>query len=134
MLKNAQIVIDQFNAKGFTFDAKEVGEGDVILKFPYNGMVATLLFSGDDGKYLTVFFQLDSAPQGKEVDVIVACNTMNSMFKWLKFYLDKNNNIIAQDDAILDSDSAFDETMELMLRAFSIIKDVKPTLMRTLYA
>ena len=132
MLKIAQIVIDRFKADGAPVNFVEAG-GDVLLEIPFKGMNAVLDFSGDNGEYLSLSLIIDSVPEDKQMDVIIACNTMNSMFKWLKFCVDKDNEVMARDDAILAESNAFEETMELMLRAFSIVTQVKPAIMRVIY-
>ena len=48
--------------------------------------------------------------------------------------MDSDKDIIIHDDAILDVNNAADEAFELLLRIIRIGDDVKPIIMKTIYA
>ena len=133
MLLCAQLFIEDLNNKNLNFDSKVDGDGDVIIKFPYDGKITTFIFTGEEGRYVSMYTVIENVPQEKTTDLYAVCNQMNCTWKWFKFYLDKDNNIIVQGDAILSPESAADETFELLVRRVNVMKEVKPTFMRAIY-
>ena len=76
----------------------------------------------------------ESVPQEKVVDAIIACNELNTAYKWAKFYVDKDNDVMVQDDAILTVATAAEEAFEILLRVIDIAKEAKQPLMKAIYA
>ena len=83
---------------------------------------------------MSMYLVFESVPAEKIPDMLVVCNELNSTYKWVKFYLDSDNDLVLQDDAILSPDSAADEVFELMLRMFDVGKDAKNQIMKAIYA
>ena len=121
-------------SKDLNFDAKELENGRAVVNFPYNGKIARIFFSGDNGTYMSMYLVFESVPAEKTADMLVLCNELNNTYKWVKFYLDDDNSLILQDDAILSVDNAADEVFELMLRMFDIGKECKNQIMKAIYA
>ena len=67
-------------------------------------------------------------------DALLACNEMNCRFKWVTFSLDRDNDIVMHDDAILSPANAAEEAFELLVRILKIGDQVKPELMKIIYA
>lgn len=91
------------------------------------------VFSGDKGEYLSLFMYFEHVPDEKYVDVLLVCNALNSRFRWVKFCIDSDNDIVLKDDALLNIESAT-ETMELFIRMIAIFDEAKPALMKAIYA
>lgn len=134
MLPIAELVIEDFKSKDFVYDVKEASDGDVILRFPYDGKAVTMIFTGDRGEYVSFYHQIERVPEDKMLPALLAANSLNDTYKWLKFYIDHDNDLMAQDDAILTEENAAEETLELLARGLDIVKDAKPVLMKALYA
>lgn len=109
-------------------------DGDSVIEFPYQGKVAKIFFTGDNGTYLSTYLVYEKVPEEKLADVIFVCNELNCQYKWVTFYVDKDNDIILHDDAILSVENAAEEAFELLLRMIKISDDVKPKIMRAIYA
>lgn len=134
MLLNAQLFVRYLKDRNLVFDTKTDSDGDEIVRFTYKGITCTLIFTGDDGHYVSMYYQVENGvSSGKVVDVIIALNAINAKYKWVCFYLDKDNDIMAQSDAILTTSSCADTAFELMLRGFKIIEEVKPNIMRAIW-
>ena len=56
-----------------------------------------------------------------EAAALVACNEVNKKFRWVKFYLNDEAEIVAETDAYLSEENCGDECFSLMLHMFSII-------------
>lgn len=134
MLECAALVKADLDAKGLNSIAKEYEDGNVVINFPYGKNVVKCIFSGELGEYVSLYLQFESVPEDKLVDVVFVCNELNSKFKWVKFYVDSDRDLMLEDDAILTTETAADEVFELLLRMIKISDDVKPEIMKAIYA
>lgn len=133
MLLCAQLFIEDLTNKNLNFDSREDSDGDVIVRFPYDGKITTFIFTGEEGRYVSMYTVMENVPQEKTADLYAVCNQYNSTLKWFKFYLDKDNDIIVQGDAILSPESAAEECFELLVRRVNVMKEVKAPFMRAIY-
>lgn len=134
MLPCAELFNDLIKSKGLHCDVTTLSDGKDMLSFPYEGQNFKCIFSGDKGEYLSLRLFFETVPDDKYADVLLVCNALNAQFKWVKFYIDKDNDIALEDDALLSIESAADETFELLLRMIGIFKDAKPAFMKAIYA
>ena len=68
--------------------------------------------------------------KGMEAKGIIACNEMNSHYRWIKFYLDKDSDIITDCDAYIDAATCGEECMKLVRRMVNITDEAYPTFAR----
>lgn len=129
----AELFIDFLRSKDLNFNSKVDSDGDVIVDFPYDGKVTKCIFSGDDGKYLSMYLLYESVPEDKLANLIFACNELNTRYKWVTFYVDGDRDLMLHDDAILSPENAADEAFEILLRMINIGNEAKPVIMRALY-
>ncbi len=61
---------------------------------------------------------------------LLACNNANKQYRWVRFYMDGDNDVVAAMDAIVSSETVFDEMIELIVRMLQIIDDLYPEFMR----
>ena len=133
MLACAQTFCDFLESKNLYFESFTDDEGDVIVKFPYEGKITKCIFSGDDGKYLSLYMLYENIPEEKLADLIFACNELNTKYKWVTFYVDGDRDLMLHDDALLSYDTAADEAFEMLVRMINISTEAKPVIMRALY-
>ena len=129
----ATLFVEDLKSKKLNFHSGTNSHGDSVVEFPYEGKVAKIFFSGDQGKYMSIYLVFERVPADKVADVIFACNDLNCQYKWVTFYVDKDNDVILHDDAILTPSTAADEAFELLLRLIKIGDEVKPQIMRAIY-
>ena len=134
MLKFAQLFADYLKEKDFNFETYTFEDGDCLVEFPYKGKATKLIFSGEDGKYLSLYLNFENVPEDKYVDVLIACNELNKQYKWATFYVDKDNDLVIHDDAILSVESAAEEAFELLVRIVRIAEDERQRIMKTIFA
>ena len=132
MLPYTQKFVDSLKDKSLHFDAHTFGEDDIVT-FPYDGKLSMYVFSGEKGEYVHMMTKYETVPDEKYAEVLVACNLLNSQYKWLKFFIDKDNDIMVSDDAIVSEDSCADECFELLVRRIQILEDVKPVIMKAIF-
>ncbi|MBE6680289.1 MAG: hypothetical protein E7598_07205 [Ruminococcaceae bacterium] len=109
--------------------------------------VVQVTYNGDNLKSIpiNVFFDKDGDPivqfkcwdignfKGKEEKGIVACNEINKKYRWVKFYLDDDSDVVASIDAYISDDSCGRECLSLVRRSVSIIDDAYPTFARAMW-
>ena len=59
---------------------------------------------------------------------------MNAHYRWIKFYLDKDSDIVADCDAYIDADTCGKECMSLVRRMVNITDEAYPTFARAMWA
>lgn len=130
----AELLVNNLKEKNLNFQSGTDKDGDSVVEFPYQGKVTKLFFSGDDGKYLSMYMVYEHVPEEKLADVIFACNELNCQYKWVTFYVDRDGDVILHDDALLSVGNADEEAFELLVRLVKIGEDIKPVIMKAIYA
>lgn len=130
----AELLVQNLKSKNLNFECGTDKDGDSVVEFPYQGKVAKMFFSGDQGQYLSIYLVFERVPEEKLSDVIFTCNELNARYKWITFYVDRDNDVVFHDDAILSVENASDEAFELLIRILKIGDDVKPVIMKAIYA
>ena len=130
----AELFVENLKEKNLYFQSGTDKDGDSGVEFPYQGKGVKMFFAGDNGKYLSMYLVYERVPDEKLSDVIFTCNEMNTQYKWITFYVDKDNDVVLHDDAILSVENCADEAFELLLRMVRISEDVKPRIMKAIYA
>ena len=59
---------------------------------------------------------------------------MNDRMRWVKFCIDKERNVRAEVDAVIDDTNAGKVTMNLVLRMASIIDDAYPVINKAIWS
>lgn len=110
------------------------------VRISYNGdnissVVVHVIFDKDGGHTVTFrdweicSFKDDS----KYAKGLIVCNAMNAQYRWVKFYLDDDRDVVAQCDAVVDEDTVGKECMELVLRLVNIVDEAYPNFMKALW-
>ncbi|MBE7036709.1 MAG: YbjN domain-containing protein [Ruminococcaceae bacterium] len=109
------------------------------VKVTYKGdnadKVSVIFFFDKDGKSVNVkSFSIAKIPSNKLMDMYVALNELNCEYRWVKFYVDSDNEVTVSGDAIINADSVGAECHELLVRYVDIIDKVYPRLMKVLWS
>lgn len=130
----AQRMKENLESKKLNFRCGTTKDGDSVIEFPYEGKIARMFFCGDEGRYLSVYEVYEHVPKEKTADVIFVCNDLNVQYKWVTFYVDKDNDVVLHLDAILEPSTAAEDAFELLVRLLNIGDEVKPVIMKAIYA
>ena len=128
----AELFIANLESKHLTYDVKELGD-ETLVAFPYDGRRTNFVFAGDQGDHAQMQTIIERVPDDKFIDVVLACNQINAEFRYVKFAVDKDNDVMVFTDAILDPSTAGEECFELLIRSLKIISDAKPIIMKAIY-
>ena len=64
---------------------------------------------------------------------LVTCNQLNGKFRWIKFYIDEDQEMRAEADAVLDINSVGEECYELVGRLVGIVDEAYPDIMKAMF-
>lgn len=109
--------------------------------------VLRVTYSGDNLKTIPVyvFFDKDDDPyvqfkcweianfKGKEGKGIFTCNNINKEYRWVKFYLDDDADVIASADAMVDYDTCGKICMSLVRRVVNITDEAYPQFAKAMW-
>ena len=135
MLKYAQLFVDYLDIKGIKYTVID----ERTVKVVYNGdnldSIPVFVFFDKDGDNLVAFKCWDianfkSAPEKG----INACNELNAAWRWVKFFIDKDFDVVADIDAIVDDRTCGEICLALVRRVVSIVDDAYPTLAKARWA
>ena len=106
-----------------------------MVIFPYENRETTFLFLGEDGVSVQMMTVIKSMGNDEKfVEAVMACNQQNRRFRFVKFIVDDDNDIMALSDAILDVSTAGEECFELLVRTLKTIKEARPQIMKVIYS
>ena len=126
-------------------DEKEVRHDDIVVlksgKFDVETRwnldettVAVRAIFDDNGHTVAVrCFRLAHAKEDRFIDVLKICNELNNRFRWVKFAIDKDNDINIEIDCIVNEETAGEVVLELVQRLCGIVDEAYPELMGAIY-
>lgn len=110
----------------------------VSLSYKAENMDSVRVYVGfdSDGENLVTFksYSIGHVKDDKLSAALVACNAMNAQFRWIKFYIDDDQDIACQCDALVDMESVGSECLQLVERMVGIMDDAYPEFMKAFWA
>ncbi len=73
-------------------------------------------------------------PENKTEQALLAINAANVNYRWLAFFLDKDNDIVASGDQVLAPNVVGDTCFELLNRTLSICDEAYSQFMKAIWA
>jgi len=105
------------------------GGGD----FSYTHLTINVIFDEDGESAQILTSPIASVPAERTAKLLLTLNGCNQKFRWVKFYLDDDNDIIADGDVLFDEHNAGPAVIEVVMRTASIIDDVYADIMRGIW-
>ncbi len=108
---------------------------EFVVRVNYSGdnmeTISTYVFFDEDGDDMV---QVASSSIANFKDSmaagLVACNTMNAKYRWVKFYLDKDADLECTIDAYIDESTCGSECLRLVKRVVNIVDEAYPIFMK----
>jgi len=127
--------LDQMDSEGVRYTQTESN----IVKIVYGGenldTITIFVIFDEDGDPLVQLKCWNIAGfKGKEALAMEICNQLNARFRWVKFYVDKDSDVIADLDAMIDIDSCGEEVLAMVRRMVSILDDAYPSIAKARWA
>ena len=125
-LKALKLICKMYDKKGIRYTLNEE-RSFVSARYDADNYkdVTFYIFVDDDGNSVAVRAFSLSKFDGEQIPVAYAfCNEMNRKYRWMRFYLDNENELTAAMDAVIEPKTAGEECYELLGRSVSIVDDV----------
>ena len=105
------------------------GGGD----FSYTHLTINVIFDEDGESAQIVSSAIASVPRQKTEKLLAVLNQCNSEFRWARFYLDEDNDVIADTDVVFGEDGAGFAVVESIMLAASVVDDAYPEIMKGIW-
>lgn len=123
------------DAKGVKYTEREENVIKVVYSADNMDSIAVFVIFDEDNDPLVQFKCWDILSfKNNEAAALVVCNALNYKYRWVKFYLDKDSDVVASMDAMVDQDSCGEECMSLIARLINIIDESYPDIARARWA
>ena len=136
MANYKQLFMNYMDRKGIKYsDVK-----DYVVRVTYTGdnlkSIPVYVFFDSDGDPLVCLkcWDIVNFKDEKMASGIIACNELNKQYRWVKFYLDKDNDVVAQIDAYIDAETCGEECLNLVKRVVNITDEAYPTFMKAIWS
>lgn len=112
---------------------------EFCVKVTYTGdnlkSIPVLVFFDEDGDPIVQFKCWDIANfKNKEDAGIRACNEANTKYRWVKFNIDSDFDVVASIDAYIDAGTCGQECLSLVKRVVNITDGAYPIFAKALWA
>lgn len=134
----AKVTAAYFDTQGLHYDRRgEEGEA-LIAGFSMKNLdgVQVLMVFDKDGEGVKIrTFDFVKVPEGKKEAVYKVCSLLNMQYRWIKFYVDEEENmVVAQDDAVIQLDSCGPEVLRCCAQLTRIADLAYPEIMKAMFA
>ena len=112
---------------------------EFCVRVSYSGdnmrTIAVYLMFDKDGEGMVQFVCMEIAKfKNNTAPGILTCNDMNTKYRWVKFYVDGDGDLMCEADAYIDEYTCGEECMKMVRRVVNIVDDTYPTFMKALWA
>ena len=140
MGKSAMSYKDEFMAAMDAKGIKYTDAGEFRVTVAYRGdntndIKITVIFDKDgEGLVALRCWSFGNVPANKRIDVLETCNSLNTDYRWVSFYIDGDNDVTVSLDAVVDIDTVGEECIQLVRRMVNIYDEAYPLLMKACWA
>lgn len=139
MLKTTELFINELEEHELTYEPVRVLEdGDEMVqlgaKLDNTFVQLIIFFDADEDAVAIRCFDLVRVSEEQYPKALMSCKALNDRMRWVKFCIDKERNVQAEVDAVIDDTNAGKVTMNLVLRMASIIDDAYPVINKAIWS
>lgn len=136
MLKYKQLFIQYMEREGIKYS--DVDERAVRVCYSGDNLksIPVYVFFDKDGAPLVSYkcWEIAKFPADKKAAGILACNALNAKYRWVKFYVDDENDLIAEMDTLVDEETCGIECATSVQRIVGIVDEAYPVIMKSIWA
>jgi len=119
-----QSFVQYMDANGIKYTECDDRTVKIVYGGDYLRSISVYVFFDKEDKPLVEFKCGNFASFNGFEDVgMDVCNSLNAQYRWVKFYIDKNSDVIADADCILDAASGGEECMTMVRRIVNIVDE-----------
>ena len=115
------------------FDRPAIGMAFGGGDYTFDHIAFTVAFDEDGESAQIVSSAIASVPRQKTEKLLAVLNQCNSEFRWARFYLDEDNDVIADTDVVFGEDGAGFAVVESIMLAASVVDDAYPEIMKGIW-
>lgn len=135
MVEYAKLFADYMDDQGVKYTVTK----DNVIKVVYGGenkedLIVFVIFDEDGDNYVQFKCWDIEKFKGKRDSALTVCNSLNAEYRWVKFYIDDDDDIIASIDAVIDYTSCGKECLNLVHRVVSIVDEAYPQIAKARWA
>ena len=139
MLKTTELFINELEERELTYEPVRVLEdGDEMVqlgaKLDNTFVQLIILFDADEDAVAIRCFDLVRVSEEQYPKAMMSCNALNDRMRWVKFCIDKERNVQAAVDGIIDNTNAGKVTIHLLMRMASIIDEAYPVINKAIWS
>ncbi|MGI6221196.1 MAG: YbjN domain-containing protein [Coriobacteriales bacterium] len=108
----------------------DFGGGD----FTYQHLSVRVFFDDDGNSVHVLTAPIANIPEERIPRMLEVLNDLHNRFRWIRFYIDGDNDLVADTDIIIDDVTAGDMCVEIVMRTASVIDDAYADIMRAVWA
>ena len=109
-----------------------------VVRVSYTGdncpSIAVHLIFSNDGRDVSLrcysIAKIKKEDAKQYLGALFACSELNKTYRWVKFYLDNDNELTAEDDAVIDPYTTGEECYKLLRKMVNIVDETYPTFMK----
>ena len=124
--------IRALNAEGIKY--RDIDENRVSITYEGENAseIAIAVIFDSDGEGLVALrcWSFGKITEAKRVAYMTCCNSLNTTYRWVKFYIDNDGDIAVSLDAVIDMSSVGAEVIQLVRRMVGIYDDAYLELMK----
>ena len=135
MLPYAQAFIDHLDDEDIFYTEKDEHVVEVSFRGENLSNIDVFVFFDQDGDPLVQLRCWSIANfKNNESAALEICNALNSEYRWVKLHLDKDKDIVATIDSVIDGDLCGELCLFLVRRMISILDEVYPRIAKARWA
>ena len=116
-----------------SFDRPAIGMAFGGGDYSFSNIAITVAFDDDGESAQLVSSPIANVPGQKTAKLLMVLNQCNCDFRWAKFYLDEDNDVIADADIVFGEHDAGFAVAEAVMLAASVIDDAYPEIMKGIW-
>lgn len=97
-------------------------------------IILQFFFSKEAEDFALRIFSIAKVPENSKVDALKVCNDLMNKYRWLRFYLDENNEVTAAYDASVPLEPDDGIFAIIIFNSVNIIDKCYPRIMKALWA
>ena len=102
-------------------------------EFSFDELAVHIVFDLDGESAQFVTSPLANVSVEKAARVLLTLNECNSEYRWAKFHLDEDSDVVANADVIFDEQNCADFCIEMIMRTVQIVDEAYPKIMKAVW-
>lgn len=120
------IIVNTLNEKNLKYN---LDDERPVVRLNFRGdniesQTFTLIVDEDGESVALRVFSIYQFEKGQLADAYEFCNRVNNQYRWMRFYVDSDDELTAAIDAVVSPESAGEECYEIIGRAVDIVDSV----------